>query len=57
MLGLGSIGWIIIGGLAGWIGSTIMGTDAQQGILLDIAGGLLGRFLLKLLGVDVEGEG
>ena len=57
MLGLGSIGWIIIGGLAGWIGSKIMGTDAQQGILLDIAGGLLGRFLLKLLGVDVEGEG
>jgi len=61
MLGLGSIGWIIIGGLAGWIGSKIMGTDAQQGILLNIvggiAGGLLGRFLLKLLGVDVEGEG
>ncbi|PQP07843.1 GlsB/YeaQ/YmgE family stress response membrane protein, partial [Rhodococcus opacus] len=54
-------GWIIIGGLAGWIGSKIMKTDAQMGILLNIvvgiAGGLLGGFLLKLLGVDVEGGG
>ncbi|MEU7142348.1 GlsB/YeaQ/YmgE family stress response membrane protein [Nocardia sp. NPDC046473] len=61
MLGLGIIGWIIIGGLAGWIASKIMKTDAQQGILLNIVvgvvGGLLGGFLLKLLGVDVEGGG
>ncbi|MGN5237714.1 MULTISPECIES: GlsB/YeaQ/YmgE family stress response membrane protein [unclassified Rhodococcus (in: high G+C Gram-positive bacteria)] len=61
MLGLGIIGWIIIGGLAGWIGSKFMGTDAQQGILLNIVvgiiGGLLGGFLLNLLGVDVEGGG
>nr|WP_271210250.1 GlsB/YeaQ/YmgE family stress response membrane protein [Rhodococcus wratislaviensis]GLK35389.1 membrane protein [Rhodococcus wratislaviensis] len=61
MLGLGIIGWIIIGGLAGWIGSKIMKTDAQMGILLNIvvgiAGGLLGGFLLKLLGFDVEGGG
>ncbi|MFH5210601.1 GlsB/YeaQ/YmgE family stress response membrane protein [Antrihabitans spumae] len=61
MLGLGIIGWIIIGGLAGWIGSKIMKTDAQQGILLNIVvgvvGGLLGGFLLKLLDVDVEGAG
>ena len=33
---MGIIGWIIIGGLAGWIASKIMGTDAQQGILLNI---------------------
>lgn len=61
MLGLGIIGWIIIGGLAGWIGSKIMGTDAQQGIFMNIVvgvvGGLLGGFLLKLLGVDVNGGG
>ncbi|OCF84488.1 GlsB/YeaQ/YmgE family stress response membrane protein [Nocardia brasiliensis] len=61
MLGLGIIGWIIIGGLAGWIASKIMKTDAQQGILLNIVvgivGGLLGGFLLKLFGVDVEGGG
>ncbi|MFI5780967.1 GlsB/YeaQ/YmgE family stress response membrane protein [Nocardia sp. NPDC051570] len=61
MLGLGIIGWIIIGGLAGWIASKIMGTDAQQGIFLNIVvgviGGLLGGFLLKVLGVDVHGGG
>lgn len=61
MLGLGIIGWIIIGGIAGWLASKVMKTDAQQGILLNIVvgvvGGLLGGFLLKLFGVDVEGGG
>jgi uncharacterized membrane protein YeaQ/YmgE (transglycosylase-associated protein family) len=61
MLGLGIIGWIIIGGLAGWIGSKIMGTDKQQGILANIlvgiVGGLLGGFLLHLFGVNVGGGG
>ncbi|MFD4182689.1 GlsB/YeaQ/YmgE family stress response membrane protein [Rhodococcus sp. NPDC058514] len=61
MLGLGIIGWIIIGGLAGWIGSKMMGTSEQQGILLNIVvgivGGLLGGFLLNLVGVDVKGGG
>lgn len=61
MLGLGILGWIIIGGLAGWIASKIKGTDAQQGLLLNIVvgvvGGLLGGWLLSLFGVDVEGGG
>lgn len=59
MLGLSILAWIIIGGLAGWIASKIKGTDAQQGIGLNIVvgivGGLLGGFLLSLIGVDVEG--
>lgn len=61
MLSLGIIAWIIIGGLAGWIGSKIMKTDAQQGIFLNIVvgviGGLIGGFLLRVFGVDVEGAG
>ncbi|UYP17186.1 GlsB/YeaQ/YmgE family stress response membrane protein [Rhodococcus sp. Z13] len=61
MLGLGILGWIVIGGLAGWIGSKIMGTDAQQGILLNVVvgvvGGLIGGFLLGLFGVDVGSGG
>ncbi|NMM85592.1 hypothetical protein B2J88_14635 [Rhodococcus sp. SRB_17] len=61
VLGLGIIGWIIIGGFAGWIGSKIMKTDASMGIVLNIVvgiiGGLIGGFLLKLLGVDVNGGG
>lgn len=61
MLTLGVFGWIIIGGLAGWIGSKIMGTDAQMGLLLNIVvgviGGLIGGFLLRGFGVDVTGGG
>lgn len=61
MLTLGVIGWIIIGGLAGWIGSKIMKTDAQMGILLNVVvgilGGLIGGFLLRGFGVDVAGGG
>lgn len=61
MIAWGVIGWIIFGGIAGWIASKIMKTDAQQGIGLNIVvgvvGGLLGGFLLSLLGVDVAGGG
>ena len=61
MISWGIIGWIILGGIAGWIASKIMGTDAQQGIGLNIVvgivGGLLGGFLLSALGMDVEGGG
>lgn len=58
---LGFIGWIIIGGLAGWIGSKIMKTDASMGIILNVVvgiiGGLLGGWLLSAFGVDVKGGG
>ncbi|AIJ34390.1 membrane protein [Corynebacterium imitans] len=58
---LGFIGWIIIGGLAGWIGSKMQGRDAQMGIGLNIVvgviGGFLGGWLLGLFGVDVAGGG
>ena len=60
-LGLGFLGWIIIGGLAGWIASKIKGTDAQQciglNILVGVVGGIIGGWLLGLLGVDVAGAG
>ncbi|MFZ2511165.1 MAG: GlsB/YeaQ/YmgE family stress response membrane protein [Gordonia sp. (in: high G+C Gram-positive bacteria)] len=61
MLGLGIIGWIVIGGLAGWIASKIMGKDAQMGIWQNIGagivGGLIGGFILWLVGVDVNSGG
>lgn len=61
MLGMSIVAWIIIGGLAGWIASKIKGTDAQQGIVLNVVvgvvGGLLGGFLLSLFGLDVESGG
>ncbi|OBK49701.1 GlsB/YeaQ/YmgE family stress response membrane protein [Mycobacterium sp. 1081908.1] len=61
MLTLGVIGWIVIGGLAGWVGSKLMSTDAQMGLVLNIVvgilGGLIGGFLLCGFGVDVAGGG
>ena len=61
MLSWGFLGWIILGGIAGWIASKIMKTDAQMGIGLNIVvgviGGLLGGWLLSFFGVDVGGGG
>lgn len=37
--------WIIFGGVAGWIASLVMGTDAQQGIILNIVVGIIGASL------------
>lgn len=55
---MGIIGWLIFGGLVGWIASKLMGTDAQQGILLNIVvgivGALIGGFLWGVLTNDPE---
>lgn len=49
--------WLIVGGLAGWIASKIMGTDASMGIVLNIIVGIIGAYiggwLLKLI-MDIE---
>ncbi len=37
--------FLIVGGLAGWIASKIMGTDAQQGIILNVVVGIVGAML------------
>lgn len=51
---MGILGWIILGGLAGWVASIIMGTNASMGIVANIAvgivGALLGGFIFSLLG-------
>ena len=39
------LAWIIIGGIAGWIASNIMNTDAEQGIVLNIVVGIVGAFV------------
>lgn len=53
------IGWIIFGGIAGWIASIIMGTNEQQGafanIVVGIIGALIGGFIMRSLGSDVSG--
>ena len=37
--------WIVIGGIAGWLTSLIMKTDASQGIFMNIVVGIVGAFL------------
>lgn len=36
------ITWIVLGGVAGWLASMVMKTDASQGILLNIIVGIVG---------------
>jgi uncharacterized membrane protein YeaQ/YmgE (transglycosylase-associated protein family) len=37
--------WLVLGALAGWIASMIMGTNRQQGLLMDVVVGIVGAFL------------
>lgn len=37
--------YIIFGGLVGWIASLLMGTDGQQGILLNVVVGIVGSVM------------
>jgi uncharacterized membrane protein YeaQ/YmgE (transglycosylase-associated protein family) len=37
--------WILFGALVGWIASLIMGTDGQQGALMNIIVGIVGAVL------------
>lgn len=51
---MGIIGWIVLGGIAGWIASMIMGKDASMGvmanIIVGIIGALIGGFVFSLFG-------
>lgn len=52
---MGLISWIILGALAGWIASIIMGRDRRMGalanILVGIAGAGLGGWIASLFGL------
>jgi len=39
------IGWIVLGALAGWIASMIMGTNEKQGCITDIIVGIVGAII------------
>ncbi len=42
MDGMGFLGWIILGGLAGWVASMFAGTNREQGLLGNIIAGVVG---------------
>ena len=54
MDGLGFIGWIVLGGLAGWVASMFVGTNREQGLLGNIVagviGGVVGGWVFSLFG-------
>jgi uncharacterized membrane protein YeaQ/YmgE (transglycosylase-associated protein family) len=51
---MGILLWVLFGAIVGWIGSLIMGTDGQQGIILNIVvgiiGAVLGGYIMNFLG-------
>ncbi|HSW98618.1 MAG TPA: GlsB/YeaQ/YmgE family stress response membrane protein [Candidatus Saccharimonadales bacterium] len=42
---MGFIAWIILGGLAGWIASLLIGDDHHMGVVANIIVGILGAFI------------
>ena len=51
---MGIIIWIIFGALVGWVASMVMGTNAQQGAVLNIVvgivGAVIGGFIMSFFG-------
>lgn len=50
------IGWLIVGGLIGWLASILMKTNDQQGMFLNVVVGIVGAmvagwFISPLVGV------
>jgi uncharacterized membrane protein YeaQ/YmgE (transglycosylase-associated protein family) len=37
--------WLLLGLIAGWLASVIMGSNSQQGMLMDIILGVVGAFV------------
>jgi uncharacterized membrane protein YeaQ/YmgE (transglycosylase-associated protein family) len=48
------LGWIVLGGLAGWVASMLTRNNARMGafanIIVGIIGGFIGGFIVNLLG-------
>jgi uncharacterized membrane protein YeaQ/YmgE (transglycosylase-associated protein family) len=52
----GIILWIVVGALAGWLGSKIMGTDARQGALANIVVGVIGAVVGGFVARNLFGD-
>ena len=56
---MGIIIWLVVGGIAGWLASMVMRTNAQQGIVLNVVVGIVGAFiggwLLPMVGLNLSG--
>ncbi len=41
--------WLILGGVVGWLASLVMGTNREQGLILNVVVGIVGSFIGGLL--------
>ncbi|MBS1152526.1 MAG: hypothetical protein H6Q89_4224 [Myxococcaceae bacterium] len=42
---MGILAWIVLGGLAGWVGSMIMGANKKMGLVANILVGIVGSVI------------
>lgn len=47
--------WLVVGGLVGWVASLLMGTDARQGVVLNVVVGIVGALLAGFVLVPLIG--
>ena len=54
------IAWLVVGAIAGWLGSMLMGQDNSSivtDIVIGIVGAIIGGFVAGLLGMRVDPNG
>ena len=49
--------WLVVGGLIGWVASLVMGTDARQGVLLNVVVGIVGALIAGFVLTPMLGGG
>ncbi len=49
--------WLIVGGVIGWLASILMGTNGQQGIVLNVVVGIIGAMIAGWLISPMVGVG
>jgi uncharacterized membrane protein YeaQ/YmgE (transglycosylase-associated protein family) len=56
-MGLGIIGWIVVGAIAGWIAEKMTSSDhgLLTNIVVGIVGGVIGGFLANALDLQIAG--
>ncbi len=42
---MGILSWVVLGGLAGWVASMVMGTNARMGAFANVIVGMLGSVI------------
>ncbi len=42
---MGILSWIIVGGIAGWLASMVVGANHRMGLLANIVVGIIGAFI------------